>query len=91
MTYDPVKLTAKKSRTRTIESYFPSIAEMRNDMLEEKNISGPVLEVATLLSTPALNQRGTKIMPPPILTQAPSTPATNPFSIPYLILLSDIF
>lgn len=73
------------------ESYFPSIAEIKKEMLEEKKISGPVLDVATFLLTPAFSQIGTKIIPPPILTQAPITPAKNPFIIPSLILLSDIF
>lgn len=83
--YEPVKLTAKKRTTNTKESYLPSMSEIRNEILEEKNMSGPVLDAATFLSTPALNQRGMSTIPPPILTQAPRTPAKNPFIIPCLI------
>jgi hypothetical protein len=85
-----VKLTAKNKTIKTKESYFPSIAEIKKEMLAEKKISGPVLEVATFLSTPDLNHKGIKTIPPPILTHAPRTPAMNPFSIPSLIFLSDI-
>jgi len=61
-----------------------------NEMLEEKNINGPVLDVATFLSMPDLNHKGTKTMPPPMPAQAPKIPAINPLNIPSLIFLSVI-
>lgn len=91
MIYEPLKLTTKKRITSMKESYFPSINEIEKEILAEKNINGPVLDAATFLSTPALNQRGINTIPPPILTQAPSSPAKNPFIIPCLIFRSDIF
>ena len=64
---------------------------MMKEILEEKKIRGPVLDVATFLSIPAFSQIGTKIIPPPIPTQPPKIPVSRPFIIPSLICFSDIF
>lgn len=58
---------------------------MKNDTLDEKRINGPVLEAAMFLSIPALNHSGSKIIPPPMPTQAPINPAENPLNIPSFI------
>jgi len=87
MRYDPVKPTAKKRATYAYESYLSSMAEIMKEMLEEKNMRGPVLEVATFLSTPDLNHRGTSTIPPPMPAHPPKIPAIKPLNIPYFIFL----
>ena len=47
-------------------------------MLEEMNTKGPDVAVAVFLSSPYLNQIGTRTIPAPTLNEAAAHPARKP-------------
>ena len=61
------------------------------DIKAEKNIKGPELEVAIVLSIPEFNHTGTRIIAPPNPSVPPITPAAKPQSMLFHIFPDVIF